>query len=237
MRKIVLNIVAGISALLVLIAVINYLDVHFFRKSIKEYYIDESYMRPNFMAEFDKLKEKQVTEDAMRYEDEQDIDEFIAEKSKWVLAGKDISTLREEWHYRLFDFMKKKNPAKAEALFKKYLKIKNEEVESMKKLEDNFSKVKKELKEKYGDAKNSQFYKELHKQINAKKELREQTRDALMAQKQELLGDKTSKQIIELRKKFTQTIDQRLMYEFNLTENETIQANSEMFHKFYYLTF
>lgn len=236
MKKYIIRFIYFVIGLFLFVAVFNYLEMNFFRKSLKENYIDETYLRPNFVDEFKKLK-KRNTEDSMLADSQKNFDDFIVDKSKWIVADKDISSLREEWHYRLYDFIKAKFPEDAESIFKDYLEIKNQEVESMKKLEENFLKVKKELKDKYNGVEDGRFYKDLHKQIHAKKQLGEQTRNALMERKKEILGNKVSSEIIELRKQFTLKVNHRLMYEFNLTEIEAIQAKSEMLHKYYYLTF
>jgi len=221
MKRMLLRVTISIISILAIMAIYNYLDIHIFRKSLVKNYIDDSYLRPNFVAEFEKLKkEKEIettTADSMK---DLTLEEVISKHSSWIIGQRDVSLLREEWHFTMYDHLKLKKPEQAEILFRQYLQIKNEEILSIKKLEENFAKINENLLKENKNIKDGNYYKKFQTQYNAKMKLIDQTKEAMYNRKIELFGNELYSELYDLSTEFVGQVRNRLMYEYNLTETE-----------------
>lgn len=232
MKKIIFNLVKFCIFLVVVISIYNYLDMNFFRKSVKQAYIDESYLRPNFVDEFRKLERKKEevppkTIDAMEM-DELSLEDLVAKNSQWYIGEKDLSGLREEWNYKVFDFVKKKYGDRAEDVFREYIAIKSNEIKAIQKLEENFINLTNELLKKSNNVKDSKYYKKFYSQLKAKEQLMEQTREVMKNKKVEVFSKEGFTELEKLSEEFLFNVNQRLVEEYSFTEVEVVNVKTNV---------
>ena len=229
MKRTLINISIFLIAVVIIVSTYNYLDVHIFRKSLVKNYVDDSYLRPNFVAEFEKLKDKKEPESESVDSMIEDIplEDIIVESSVWVIGGRDVSMIREEWHFKMFDYLKSKNPENAEKIFKRYLEIKNEEILSLKKLESNFGKISRDLLAQNNNVKDSNYYKKYQTQLKAKDKLMEQTQSVMQYKKVEVFGKDQFEELTFLSKEFLGNVGHRLIHEYNFTETEVQEIDKD----------
>ncbi|MBD64034.1 MAG: hypothetical protein CME62_02430 [Halobacteriovoraceae bacterium] len=178
--------------------------------------IEETYFKPRVFSELTKSSpQKAYPVDSQKL----NLNQLIEKNSTWKLEFIDLTLIREDWHYQLYDYLKRKNVENPDQVLREYFTMKQFEIENLRSTEQHFEFMLDEYLERNENRKDAGYYKLFQKQLKIRKKREEEIEAQIREAKIELFG-RHYPVLVKLNNLFNQNLNERLATEYNFKPSE-----------------
>lgn len=147
------------------------------------------------------------------------VEKIISVNSSWEVEFADLTMLREELHFKIYDFVKSKNFNKADSIIKKYFEIKAYEIEEISEIENEFKENVQFALDESDGIKDEKYFRKFRILIKDKRNNVRKVTENSRTQKINLFG-KYYTQLDGIANKFQSNFDESLARDYNLSVEE-----------------